>query len=88
MSVRRITPKRRVRGKLIAAAHDRPPAHGWGDKLARALARWVTNEDYRRWKVRWGFANSCGCAERQEKLNAFGRYVGQRVRAAWRALRP
>jgi hypothetical protein len=55
-----------------------PP--GWGDRIAAWLApRGITKAGYRRWKVRWGFADACNCPERQEGINAVGRWV-----AKWR----
>jgi hypothetical protein len=60
-------------------------AAGLGDSFAYALARgWVvpfvkiTPKSYRRFKVRWGFADACNCGERKEKLNRFGRWVAKR----------
>jgi hypothetical protein len=62
-----------------------PP--GWGDRLADFIERRIiTKAGWIRLKVRCGFADSCGCGERQEQLNLFGRYVGQRLRATWRRI--
>lgn len=52
------------------------PKPGLGDRVASLLARCgLTKTRYRRWKVRWGLADACGCAERQEAINRFGRAV-------------
>lgn len=53
---------------------------GWGDKLKAWLSRrGITPTSVRRFKVRWGFSDYCGCEGRREKLNAIGRRV-----AKWR----
>lgn len=56
-----------------------------GDVAAMLLARgWlvpfikITPASYRRFKVRWGLADDCNCAERKEKLNRFGRWLATR----------
>lgn len=61
---------------------------GWGDLLADALEERLrlTKQRYRKAKVRWGLADACGCAARQEKLNRIGRRIAA-LRTAL-ALRP
>lgn len=57
------------------------PSPGLGDLIARWLAAvGVTKSRYRRLKVRWGLADACNCAERQEQLNRLGRWIAGRRR--------
>lgn len=69
-----------------------PRKRGVGDFVGESLASiripWlipngITPETYRAWKVRHGFADACNCAERKERLNRFGRWIGKPLRAAW-----
>lgn len=50
---------------------------GWGDKLSDFLSHRlrITERSYRRFKVRWGLKDACGCGERRERLNRIGRRV-------------
>jgi hypothetical protein len=66
----------------------------WGSRLAAWLAKpkplfpnGITKRGYRRWKVRWGFADACGCAERQEAINRVGRWVAKQRQRLWATLR-
>ncbi len=62
--------------KAKAANQSTPP--GLGDKLAAWLARnGITQASYRAAKVRWGFADACGCDWRIANLNGLGRCVAR-----------
>jgi hypothetical protein len=75
--MRRITPGKRRRGKLVIASTI-AVSPGLGDHLAAWLANHgIAPASYRRWKVRWGFTDACNCPERKEKLNRVGRWVSR-----------
>lgn len=63
---------------------------GWGDKVADLLERRlrITEAKYRRWKVRWGLKDACGCGQRKEKLNRLGRRIAALRQALARRVRP
>jgi hypothetical protein len=50
---------------------------GWGDHLAEYLKqRWkLTERRYQDLKVRYGFADACGCRQRRLKLNRLGKRI-------------
>lgn len=49
------------------------PSMGWGDKLAAILFKvGITKAVYLRFKRWLHFKPRCGCAKRQQRLNAFG----------------
>lgn len=66
----------RVCGARVSAAHVRrncgPPRHGLGDMVKAGLSAIGITEE----RVSNAIGRPCGCSERAEKLNEFGRKFG------------